>query len=242
MTVQEIFKLPEIKEVECEILTLETDMRLRTYKEDSKREIIKELLRIRKNLLDNKFCINEEYAHLLGEFNESLRQTLVKLKRQMVEAYDAIDRTGIEGRLEAVGKCFLAYQYSSFHPVQTIRAKKMWQILNGSIDNYVDLYDDGVDGFGNVFRGSEYERKHLLDDIQEDGFNFNHHLESKYTNNMHIILPTHFLYDDKSFSIFDILWVRNFDIEVHTEVDYRTYELNEEDWPEFDEIDFNNDD
>lgn len=54
---------------------------------------------------------------------------------------------------------------------------------------------------------------------------------------MNLINAFHRLYDHTSFSIFDLLWVRDFAIEISTEYDYKTYD--EE--TELDNWDWNND-
>lgn len=244
MTVQEIFKLPQIKTIEEEIIRIESGFREHIDNDSEKVAVIKELLRVRKELLNQQFIMNADYAKLLAEFNEALRLQLIELKNQMVRAYDAVKASGINGEIESRGECWLGYRYSQIHPVQTIRAKKIWEILNGTRDKYVDMYDEGVFGIDGIYRGTEYDRKHLFDGLEPDGFNHNHYLEGEFTDNMHIILPTHFLYDDMSFSLFDLLWVRDFTSRVHVEVDNWSYKNSRNDvddddldWDELDYMD-----
>lgn len=229
MTVQEIFNLPHIKEVETEIISIESGFATHYDNDNEKTAMIKELLRVRKELLNQQFVMDADYAKLLAEFNEALRLQLIELKNHMVRAYDAVKASGINGEIESHGECWLGYRYSKIHPVQTIRAKKMWEILNGCIDRYVDMYDEGVFGFDTVYRGTDYDKEHLFDGLESDGFNHNHHLEGPFTDNMHLILPTHFLFDDMSFSIFDLLWVRDFSTEVHVEIDDWSYKNSSKD-------------
>lgn len=240
MNVQEIFNLPQIVEIETEILTTESSYRLRCDDEHTKVGIIKELLGIRKSILDQEFIMNEEYARLLSEFNECLRQKLVSLTKDMVKAYDAVKNTGIDcSRLSSHGECWLGFSYPKSHPVQTIRARKIWEILNGSRDrDYLELYDEGVDGWNSTYRGNDFDKEHLFEELEKDGFNFNHGIEGEFTDDMHIILPTHFLYHDKSFSMFDLLWQRNFYTEVYVEIDQDNPENGDDDldldWSKFD--------
>ena len=51
------------------------------------------------------------------------------------------------------GKVFMSYKYSEIHPIQRIRARKMWNALNGSYDKYIPLYNDGVNSI--YFTGQE---------------------------------------------------------------------------------------
>ena len=53
--------------------------------------------------------------------------------------------------------------------------------------------------------------------------NFNEGLDREMTKDMHLIFPFHDLYEHMEFSIFDLLWVRDFNIELKVEVDYNTY-------------------
>ena len=55
---------------------------------------------------------------------------------------------------------------------------------------------------------------------------------------MHLIFPFHNLYSHMEFSIFDLLWVRDFNIEVNAEVDSNTY--NNDDYG--DDLDWNKSD
>ena len=55
---------------------------------------------------------------------------------------------------------------------------------------------------------------------------------------MHLVYAFFNLYNHTSFSIFDLLWVRNFNIEITVETDYDTYlsdfEGEDIDWKKFD--------
>ena len=61
----------------------------------------------------------------------------------------------------------------------------------------------------------------------EEEDNFNEGLDRMMTNDMHLIFPFHDLYDHMSFSIFDLLWVRDFNIEIKIEMDYHTYKADD---------------
>lgn len=150
MTVQEIFYLPAIREIEKNILDLQRDIEIgRCGGAKNEEDVIRSLFKIRKHLLDNEFVMDSEYKRLLVEFNDSLRVQLVKMRNEGIKAYEAVVKAGVEGDAEVIGKCFLGYGYSSIHPIQTIRAKKMWYMLNETLDNYNPHYENGViDGWG----------------------------------------------------------------------------------------------
>ena len=54
--------------------------------------------------------------------------------------------------------------------------------------------------------------------------NWNEGLDSEMTKDMHLVYPFHNLFCHMNFSIFDLLWVRDFNLEICAEVDSNTYE------------------
>ena len=116
----------------------------------------------------------------------------------------------------------MGYGYSRIHPIQTVRAKKMWEVLSGALDNYDPLYEDGVMSNGWHYQGGEPETENMMLDF-----------DCNQIGDMNIIHAVHNLYDHTAFSIFDLLWVRDFNMEIHVEVDYSTYKPdgnNDIDW------------
>ena len=59
--------------------------------------------------------------------------------------------------------------------------------------------------------------------LSEKRDNWNEGLDCYQTRNMNIIHAVHNLYDHTAFSIFVLLCVRDFNMEIHVEVDYSTY-------------------
>lgn len=240
MTVQEIFDLPAIKEIENNILDLQREVEARHGYNGTDAAIIRRLLLVRKHFLDKEFSMDSGYKMLLSEFNDALRNCLIEMREKSIEAYTAVFKSGVGGDNVVAGKCFLGYHYSKIHPVQTIRAKKMWAVLNNSLDEYNLHYNDGVIECGWTFPrrdkgGSENNMLFLGSD--EDNWN-DWFTDKDMTKDMHIIQPVNHLLDHTSFSIFDLLWVRDFNIEITVETDYDTYkeevESNELDWTEYD--------
>lgn len=118
MTIQEIFNLPEIEEIEEEMILLSKST-------PNDHEIIKRLLPIRKRLLNQHFAMDGQYKLLLPEFNEAMRLQLTEMRKETIKTYNAVAGAGIRGVIETVGKCFLGYKYPPNHPVQTDRAIRM---------------------------------------------------------------------------------------------------------------------
>ena len=147
MTIQEIFNSPAVSEIELQIILLlrKSEKNWRSGNADS--IALTHLLKVRKNLLDSMFIMNDEYKTLLKEFNDAMTEQLLEMRKQTIQMRDAILQTNIEGNsIEAIGKCFLGYEYPKNHPIQTYRAKAIWCVLNGTWDDYIPLYSDGVDG------------------------------------------------------------------------------------------------
>ena len=99
----------------------------------------------------------------------------------------------------------------------------MWAILNGSIDKYIPLYEDGVDLISVSSWDSEIPTEHQVLYLDDKLDNWNEDLDGNLTEDMHLIYPFHNLYSHMEFSIFDLLWVRDFNIEVNAEVDSNSY-------------------
>ena len=59
--------------------------------------------------------------------------------------------------------------------------------------------------------------------LSEKTDNWNEGLNPELTSGMHLIYSFHNLYEHTCFSIFDLLWVRDFNVEISVEYDYATY-------------------
>ncbi|MBQ8968614.1 MAG: hypothetical protein IJ064_02610 [Bacteroidaceae bacterium] len=119
-----------------------------------------------------------------------------------------------------------------------MRAKKMWAVLNGSLDRFMPIYDTSAAGsFRITSLDSRIETENdMLYGVFAEGEpdNYNEGLDREMTKDMHLIYPFHDLFEHMEFSIFDLLWVRDFNIELKVECDYHTY--NSEDY--YDDLDW----
>lgn len=223
MTVQEIFDTPVVRELERSILNLQRHdekSRYRSYEGFGK--AIAELLEIRKSVLNSMFVMDEEYRRLLGEFNDALRDELTDMRLRTIKAYKAVASSGISAKgVYAEGQCWLGYDYSTIHPVQTTWAKKIWAIMNVISEDYNPCYD-GLKYRCDGYRNKSLNRLLYLDEAEG---NWNDELDRDLTADMHIIYPVHQLQQDTKFSIFDLLWVRNFNTEITVELDSETSNL-----------------
>ena len=145
MTVKEIFDHPAVKAVEMEILdTIRDEERCRSCRNgEDTRLAVQHLLSVRKRILKGMFEWNDEYYSLLSEFNNVLVEAQCEMRERLFRLSESVKETGLEN-LEFQGKVFMSYKYSEIHPVQSVRATKMWNVLNGSYDEFIPLYKDGV--------------------------------------------------------------------------------------------------
>ena len=205
MTVQEIFNTKAVQEIETEILTLQYETEKRKLFRDYEGVAIERLLGVRRNILNEYFIMDEYYKQLLCEFNEALKLQLIDMRNRTIKLFESVK------------------------DVQTIRAKKMWAMLNGTMDDFMPLYDDGACSFeietwgDSIHIQSENEMLYL----GEEPDNWNEGLDRELTKDMHLTHAFHNLYEHLEFSIFDLLWVRDFNIELHAEIDYHTYKNDE---------------
>ena len=151
MTVKEIFDHPDVKAVEIEILDILTDEKHYREGNDSKLAV-QHLLSVRKRIINGMFEWTDEHFSLLSEFNNALVHAQCEMRERLSRLSESVNETGLEN-LEFQGKVFLSYKYSEIHPVQSIRARKMWNVLNGSYDDFMPLYKDGVNGI--YFKGQK---------------------------------------------------------------------------------------
>ena len=228
MTVQEIFNSTAVQSVEEQILDLYHETERKQWCNDENKKAIKSLLEVRRRILNSMFVLDEQNKQLLAEFNEAMKQQLIEMRKRAIDLYNSVYKSDMGGSVEVEGKCFMGSEYSKIHPVQSMRAKKMWAVLNGSLDDYIFLYcEDGVNSFyiNNYDPKIESENEFLY--LNDDIDNWNEGLDREMIKDMHLTYAFHNLFSHMDFSIYDLLWVRDFNIEIHVEYDYHTYD-NEE--------------
>ena len=123
---------------------------------------------------------------------------------------------------EVEGKIFLCYNYPANHPVQRETAKQAWEALTQG--GFCALYDDGCAcplHFSNKYPPGHCGNESLEDWIgmKDENDNWNEGLDREWSKDLHLILPFHNLYDHYYFSLYDLIYVREFDLEVHVELD-----------------------
>ena len=228
ITIEEIFNSTAVRSIEEQILNLyhEIEGHRSTYEENKK--AIRSFLEVRKQILDNLFVMDEQNKQLLAEFNSAMKEQLIEMRKRAIDLYNKVYKPEMIGRIEVVGKCFMGYEYSKIHPVQSMRAKKMWAVLNGSLDDYIFLYhEDGVCRFEISSDDPKIESENEFLYLLKWPENWNEGLDRNLTSDMHLTYAFHDLFSHLDFSIYDLLWVRDFNIEIHVEHDYHTYKNDE---------------
>ena len=228
MTVQEIFNSTAVRSVEEQILSLYQETERNHWHDDENKKAIRSLLEVRRRILNSMFVLDEQNKQLLAEFNEAMKQRLIEMRKRSIDLYNNVYKPEMIGHVEVVGKCFMGYEYSKIHPVQSMRAKKMWAILNGSLDDYIFLYhDDGVCRFDISSDDTRIKSENEFLYLDDNMGNWNEGLDRELTSDLYLIFAFHDLFCHLDFSIFDLLWVRDFNIEIHVEYDYHTYKNDE---------------
>lgn len=231
MTIEEVFESPAVKSVEIEILDVMSEV-IGKWRDPQCEIAVLHLLTVRKNILNKMFVLTDEYKKLLEEFNDKLIDALLEMRSQTITMHNGALNADMYG-VNTTGKVFMGYKYPAIHPIQTARAKKIWAVLNGSYDNFMPLYKDGVADFTLSERNPEIPSENQLLYLSEKIDNWNEELDRQKTADMHLCYGFHNLIDHNAFSFFDLLWVRDFSIEITCESNHCT---GSEDW---DEIDWN---
>lgn len=221
MTVQEIFNTTAVRSIEVQILSLYHETESNHWYNDENKKAIRSLLDVRKQILNSMFVMDEHSKQLLADFNEAMKYQMVEMRKRAVDLYNNVYKLDMVGQIEVVGKCFMGYEYSKIHPVQTMRAKKMWAkkmwaVLNGSLDDYIYLYhEDGVDGFLISSDAPKIATENEFLYLNEVRDNWNEGLDCELTSEMNLTYAFHNLFSHLDSSVYDLLWVRDFNIELH---------------------------
>lgn len=174
------------------------------------------LLTMRKIVLNRQALANQ--AKLLPDiiaFNEALRQALQNMYDKAHKLYDQM--SAIQPGIELEAKCFLSSEYPKRHPIQGADRQDLWEALCDS--GWNPLYDDGV-------TLNTLNLPQDLDDtfdslIGKDGtpLNWNAGLDKELTKDLHLIFPFHHLFDHTNFALTDLIYVREFNIEISINIE-----------------------
>ena len=168
-------------------------------------------------LLNQLFKPTAENYQLLKEFNETLKEVVIKNYQQSRELYyntkKMLADSGSSLLFEGVEcKIFLGKdsQYSKSNPFQGEDSEMIWEILND--ESYNDIYCKygccmSFDGY----HGEEDDKSEMeLMGMQDVDDCWNEGLDREWSYDLHLHQHFHNLYDHTSFSIIDFIYVRDF--------------------------------
>ena len=167
--------------------------------------------------LNQLFKPTAENYQLLKEFNETLKEVVIKNYQHSRELYyntkKMLADSGSSLLFEGVEcKIFLGKdrQYSKSNPFQGEDSEMIWEILND--ESYNDIYCKygccmSFDGY----HGEEDDKTEMeLMGMQDADDCWNEGLDREWNYDLHLHQHFHNLYDHTSFSIFDFIYVRDF--------------------------------
>lgn len=208
------------------IVMLEKDIaRINEYCQYSDKEkfVMKHLLEKRCNVLWQLNVYDDETKQLLIGFNDALRKACTQLYHRTMTVYQEYqNRKDISGDFEVEGKIFLGYEYPALHPIQTETAKQVWDAL--TCGGFNALYDEGC-AWPLRFSSERPPEQNINEKLENwlgmeiENDNWNEGLNREWSKDLHLIQPFHNLYDHCYFSLYDLIYVREFNLEVHVEFD-----------------------
>ena len=216
MDIKKIFEDPRVKMLEEDIAQWNNGC---SYN-DEECHVMEYLLLSRRRVLAELNVYDDDMKRLLTEFNEALRKACTELYHRVIVTYEKLSKQEEDfGELEVDGKIFLDFEYSPLHPIQTQRAKEVWDALT---QGFQKLYDDGC-AWPLYIRGGETPDgpRGLLEwlGMEDESDNWNEGLDREWSKDMHLVQPFHNLYDHLNFSLYDLIFVREFNLEVNVKYD-----------------------
>lgn len=117
-TIQEIYEQESIRLIEDAIFEACREHERMKFADPYGKNVTR-LLKIRKELLDREFVMDEQYKGLLSEFNEALKKALLTMRTQTIAAVETLHNASIECDINVTGKCFLDSHYRAPDTDQT---------------------------------------------------------------------------------------------------------------------------
>lgn len=216
MNIQKIFDDPRVKMLEEDIAKWNDHC---SYNDEEK-HVMEYLLKRRHRVLSNLNVYDDNMKQLLSEFNDALRKACTELYRRVIVTHEGLSKQKEDfGELEVEGKIFLGFEYTSLHPIQTLRAKEVWDALT---QGFQKLYKDGCAWSLYIRSGKNPDTPRSLLEwlgMEDENDNWNEGLDLEWSKDMHLIYPFHNLYDHMYFSLYDLIYVREFNLEVNIQLD-----------------------
>ena len=218
MDINKVFDDPRVKMLEEDIALWNEHCRYN----DEERHVIGHMLKLRSNVLWKLNEYDDDMKRLLTEFNNALRQACAELYRRVMQTYnDYVNRNDCIGAFEVEGKIFLGINYPEFHPIQRKATREVWDALT---QGFEPLYENGCawplrfsKEYPPLHSGTETFEKWI--GMENESDNWNEGLDQEWSKDMHLVQPFHNLYEHCNFSLYDLIYVREFNLEVNVNSD-----------------------
>lgn len=217
MNIRKVFNDPRVVMIEEEIAEYTPLMPV-----NESRDYIERLLGMRHRLLKEMQVYDDEMKAMVVAFNERLRNACTELYNRVEKLADEYARMdGMSGKLDIEGRIYLGHEYPKKHPIQTARAKDVWEMLTQW--GFFSIYNQGCPA--TLTASSTQSFSHGYDNVKKWLYisnhvnNWNEGLDSEWSKDMHLIHAFSNLYTRLGFSLYDLIYVEDFDIKVNLKFD-----------------------
>ena len=217
MNTQEAFEDP------CIVMLEENILRWYEHGKVAEAEpIIKDALHHRWMILRELMQYDEESKRLLSDFNDRIKAAATTLFNKTKDVHEGMMKLyDGNGDLETEGKLLLGYTYPKEHPVQTERAEMMWEVMTQG--GYDPMYTQ--DGCSWCLKWDQSGKLTAHDSLEDwlgmayKNDNWNEGLDYEWSKDLHLVYPFHNLYDNRHFSLYDLVDVSEFEFEICIRLD-----------------------
>ena len=223
MKIKEILLSDDIQRIEREIINAHKGIGIRYRDKDYSNFAC--LLEIRKDLINKKVLkFQEDLIPEIVEFNETLHNTLQKMYDKAYHIWiDFQKLRDWEDDIELTAECYLSPVHPARHPLQGEDRQDLWNALCD--DELNTLYAGGVSLQTLTFPRDNKESFESFIGMDCPPPNWNEGLDSKLTEDLHLICQFNHLFDHTYWAITDFIYVREFEIRI--KVDVNNYILND---------------
>ena len=212
---------PEIQGIEQRICYLNGKL----FESQKETEILvielRHLMEKRKRIINHVFW-QQEKAFLpdIVEFNEALASAFHETWNKVTDLHSKYGCEDIEASL------WFGPEFPKKHPLAVISSfggkynyQELWEALTDP-DAHKE-YNYGIGTSATPLRLADETFEEFIG-LSDGCTNWNEGLDQELTKDLHLILPFHTLYEHTSFAITDFIYVRDFNINVVIDVDFRS--------------------
>lgn len=223
MKIKEILLSDDIQRIEREIINTHQGLWIHYRNKDYSNFAC--LLEIRKDLINKKILkFQKDLIPEIVEFNEVLRNTLQKMYDKAHHIWSDFQKLrDCKDDIELTAECYLGTVYPPRHPLQEEDRQDLWNALCDETLN--TLYAGGVSLHTLTFPADNKESFDSFIGMDCPPPNWNEGLDSKLTEDLHLIFQFHHLFDHTYWAITDFIYVRDFEIQI--KIDVNNYILND---------------